>query len=128
MDAAAAEAAIRARRKLTNRIIADHQAARLRPFFAKDAAVTVGGGGVLLGAEAVIVAFASQFREPGFIAYERTPQSVEVAADGARAAEAGGWVGCWMGRAPMSGRYLAAWRRAGGLWVIEQELYVTLAD
>ena len=28
----------------------------------------------------------------------------------------------------MSGRYLAAWKKLTGQWVIESELYVTLVD
>jgi ketosteroid isomerase-like protein len=122
-----AEAAVRARRKLTNRLIAEHQAARLRPFFADDASVIVGDGGLILGAMAVIAAFDAQFGDPSFVAYERTAETVEVADDGQRAAESGRWVGGWRGREPMSGRYLAAWRKVRGQWVIEQELYVTLA-
>jgi ketosteroid isomerase-like protein len=120
-------AALRARRKLTNRLIAAHQAQRLRPFFTEDAAVVVGDGGVILGAAEVIAAFEAQFRDPAFIAYERTTETVEVAADGARAAERGRWQGTWKGGTTMSGAYLAAWRLVHGQWVIERELYVTLA-
>ncbi|OYX31602.1 MAG: DUF4440 domain-containing protein [Caulobacterales bacterium 32-69-10] len=127
MTATEAEAAIRARRKLTNRLIAEHQAARLRPFFADDAVVIVGGGGLITGADAIIAAFAAQFAEPGFNAYERAAETVEVAAGGDRAAETGRWTGRWLGRPDMTGRYLAAWRKVGGQWVIEQEMFVTLA-
>lgn len=126
MDPDPAEAAVRARRKLTNRLIADHQAPRLAPFFAEDAAVIVGDGGLILGARAVIEAFDAQFRDPAFVAYERTPETVEITAGGDRAAEAGRWVGRWLGRPEMSGRYLAAWAKVRGQWVIAQELYVTL--
>jgi ketosteroid isomerase-like protein len=123
------EDAIRARRKLTNRLIAEHQAARLRPFFAPDVTVIVGDGGVISGADAVLAAFAAQFGERGFGAYVRTTERVELDAAGARAAEHGRWqatrrddVG-----AP-SGSYLAVWRKVTGQWVIESELYVTLAQ
>ena len=121
-----AETAVRARRKLTNRLIAEHQAARLRPFFSAEATVTVGGGGLLVGANAITAAFASQFREPGFVNYERTTDAVEISATGEAAAESGRWVGRWMGRPELGGRYLAGWRKAEGQWLIEQELYVTL--
>jgi ketosteroid isomerase-like protein len=122
----APEDAIRARRRLTNKLIAAHDAARLRPFFAADANVIVGDGSLILGAEAVIQAFAGQFADPAFIAYERTTERVALDADGARAAEHGRWIGTWKDSPPMSGDYLAVWRKVTGQWLIESELYVTL--
>ena len=62
-----------------------------------------------------------------FIAYVRTTGAVEVAADGARAAETGRWVGTWKGGVEMSGAYMAAWRESRGQWLLERELYVTLS-
>ena len=119
-----ASAAVRARRAQTNALIAARQAARLRPFFTDDAVVIVGDGEVVMGADAVIDAFAAQFRDPAFLAYVRTPQTVEVA--GLRAAEAGRWAGTWKDGTEMSGPYLAAWRRVRGQWLIERELFVTV--
>jgi hypothetical protein len=113
--------AIAARRRLTNKRIAAREAQGLRPFFAADAQLIPGGGGLILGVDAIVEAFAAQFREPGFVAYVRTPDSIQVDAAGLRAAEAGRWTGNGM-----SGSYLAAWRNVTGQWVIESELYVTL--
>ena len=117
--------AVRARRRLTNKLIAAHEAARLRPFFAPDVKLIVGDGDLILGAEAVIQAFAGQFAEPGFIAYVRETETVELDAAGGRAAERGRWTGRWRDR-EMGGTYLAVWRKVTGQWVIESELYVTL--
>jgi len=114
--------AVRARRRLTNKLIAARAAARLRPFFVADARLIAGDGGLILGADAIVEAFATQFREPGFVTYVRTPDSVEVDAAGDRAAETGHWTG-----AGVSGVYMAAWRRVTGQWMIESELFVTLA-
>lgn len=119
------EDAIRARRKLTNRLIAGHEAARLRPFFVADARVIVGDGALILGADEVIAAFASQFAEVGFVTYVRETGAVQLDADGGRAAESGEWTGRWKDR-EMGGTYLAVWRRVTGQWVIESEMYVTL--
>jgi hypothetical protein len=119
--------AVHARRKATNRLIAEHKAAALRAFFADGAVVIVGDGGLITGVEAIVAAFAAQFREPGFGAFERIPDSVEIAEDGRRAAEAGRWTGRWLGRPAMGGRYLAAWALTRSQWVIEQEMFVTLA-
>lgn len=121
-----ADAAIRAKRKLTNRLIAAHDAARLRPHLTDDVMVIVGDGDLIQGADAVIAAFAGQFADPAFITYVRTTETVELAANGHRAAETGRWVGTWKGGVEMRGGYMAAWREGRGQWLLERELYVTL--
>ncbi|THD59676.1 nuclear transport factor 2 family protein [Phenylobacterium sp.] len=117
----AAEDAIRARRRLTNKLIAAKEASRLRPFFTADARLIPGGGGLILGATAIVEAFAAQFLDPGFVAYVRTPETVEIDTDGDVAAETGRWTGNGQ-----TGAYMAAWRKQTGQWVIESELFVTL--
>ena len=120
------EAAVRARRKLTNRLIAEHQAARLRPFLDPAMIMVTGDGSLITGADAVVEAFAGQFRDPAFVTYIRTTDTVAVDQDGARAAEQGDWVADWTG-SKMSGRYLAVWKKSVGQWVLQSELYVSLA-
>lgn len=122
----APDAAIRARRKLTNRLIAAHEAQRLRPFFLPDVKLIVGDGGLILGVDAVIEAFAAQFADPGFKTYLRETETVSIDADGQRAAEAGRWTGLYADT-QLSGTYLAVWRNIRGQWAIESELYVTLS-
>lgn len=122
----AADTAIRAKRKLTNRLIAAHDAARLRPHLTDDMLLIVGDGELIQGADAVTAAFAGQFADPAFIAYVRTSDTVDLAADGRRAAETGRWVGTWKGGIEMSGVYMAAWRESRGQWLLERELYITL--
>jgi len=118
--------AIRARRKLTNKLIAAHDAARLAPFFAPDMTVIPGEGGVLVGAGAVLDAFAAQFRDPDFVTYARTTREVTLDAGGGRAAETGDWLATWKD-ARSSGTYLAVWKKSVGQWVIESETFVSLA-
>jgi len=118
--------AIRARRKLTNKLIAAHEAARLRPFFAPDVKLIVGDGALILGVDAVLEAFAAQFADPAFLTYIRETETVSVDAAGDRAAEHGLWTGVYRD-AELRGTYLAVWRKARGQWMIESELYVTLA-
>lgn len=119
------EDAIRARRRLTNKFIAAHEAQRLAPFFVADANLIGGEGGLISGALLIVEAFAAQFADPDFITYERTPTLVTPDMDDARAAERGTWVGRWKDQT-LGGDYLAVWRKVTGQWVIEQELYVTL--
>ena len=121
------EDAIRARRRLTNKLIAAHDAVRLAPFFTSDARLIGGEGGLLLGRDAILEAFAQQFADRSFGDYVRTSDAVQIDHKGARAAESGDWTARWDGGG-MSGRYLAVWRKVTGQWVIESELYVTLAD
>lgn len=123
-----AETAVRARRRLSNKFIAAHEAARLKPFFLPHARVIAGDGTLIDGAAAIVEAFAAQFAEPGFVAYDRTTTRVALDAEGERAAEHGTWVGSWRARLPLSGDYLAVWRKVTGQWAIESELYVTLAS
>ena len=120
------EGAIRAKRKLTNRLIAAHDASRLRPHLTDDVMVIVGDGDLIQGANAVIAAFVGQFSDPAFVTYVRSTDTVEIAADGRRAAESGHWVGQWKNGVEMRGAYLAAWRESRGQWRLERELYVTL--
>jgi len=122
----APEDSIRARRRLTNKLIAAHEATRLKPFFAPDVRLIAGDGALILGADALIEAFAGQFADPNFVKYVRTPETVELDAAGERAAEHGRWLADWKG-SEMSGTYLAVWRKVLGQWVIESELYVTLS-
>ncbi|MDG2530246.1 YybH family protein [Caulobacter endophyticus] len=120
--------AVAARRKLTNRLIAGKDAGRLVPFFTTDAKVIAGDGSLLLGRDQIIEAFAGQFADRDFVAYVRTSDLIEIDADGVRAAESGRWIGTWKGEgATQSGTYLATWRKVAGQWVIENELFVTLA-
>jgi hypothetical protein len=119
--------AIAARRKLTNKLIAAKDAARLRPFFDPRITLIAGDGSLLLGAEDVLTAFASQFADKGFGAYVRTTEDIALDAEGTRAAERGRWVGSWKDAPEQSGTYLATWKKVTGQWVIENELFVTLA-
>ena len=118
--------AIRARRKLTNKLIAAHDAKRLAPFFDPQANLISGEGGLLMGAPAVLAAFEAQFADPSFVTYARTTETVTLDAEGQRAAETGTWVATWKD-ATSSGPYLAVWKKSVGQWVIESETFVTLA-
>ena len=85
----APEDAIAARRRLTNKFIAAREAERLRPFFLPDARLITGDGGLVLGANGIVGAFAAQFADPRFSPYVRTTQRVDVDVAEERAAEHG---------------------------------------
>ena len=118
--------AILARRRLTNKLIAAKEAARLRPFFVPGVNVIVGDGSLISGVDAVIAAFAAQFADPDFVAFVRTPEAVELDADGERAAERGAWVAVSRSHGEhIAGWYLAAWTKVRGQWLIESETFIT---
>jgi ketosteroid isomerase-like protein len=122
------EKAIRARRKLTNRLIAEHQAERLRPFLLDDARLIAGDGSLILGADAIVEAFAAQFADPDFVTYRRDTEMVEIDEAGERAAERGVWIALARRGEGPHGQYLAVWRKVLGQWRLESELYVTLGE
>jgi ketosteroid isomerase-like protein len=117
--------AVRARRKLINKLISAHDADRLRPHFLSDATVIVGNGGALTGVDAILEAFRAQFREPGFITFERSTKSVLMDALGTRAYEQGNWVSLHKTEPQLQGPYSAVWRKVRGQWALESELYFT---
>ena len=87
----------------------------------------VGDGALVQGREDVITAFGAEFANPSFLSYVRTTEAVEVSEDEERAAEHGRWVGTWTGGIEISGVYMAAWRQIRGQWLLDRELYITLA-
>ncbi len=69
-------------------------------------------------------------KDPGFIAYERLTDRVQVSTGGAKAAETGHWVGRWKeadGEMRLTGVYLAMWIQTDGRWTVKSEAYVALA-
>jgi uncharacterized protein (TIGR02246 family) len=126
---AADAAAIRALRATSNRAIADHDLARFTPVFADDALFVWSNGSTAIGKAALAQFFASDFADPAFDRYVRTPQRVSVAANGVRAVEHGTWTALKHnaeGQTRYGGDYAAHWVRKDGAWRIQGELYVKL--
>ncbi len=63
----ASVAAIRAKRKLTNRLIAARDATRLGPHRIVDMVLIVGDGALVQGREDVTTAFGAEFANPSFL-------------------------------------------------------------
>lgn len=123
------EAAIRDQRQRSNDLIAAHRAEALRPFFDPEVKLIRGDGTLVVGIDATVRLFESQFSDPDFVAYVRKTATVTIDKDGKRAAETGTWIGSWRqasGEATKTGQYLAVWKKAQDRWIIESELYVAL--
>ncbi|MEO8176429.1 MAG: nuclear transport factor 2 family protein [Sphingomicrobium sp.] len=122
---AADERAIRMLRADNNRAIAVHDLAHFSTVFADDAVFVWSNGGSAVGKEALTRDFASDFAEPGFVTYVRSPYRVTVSANGARAVEHGTWTGLKR-QSRYGGDYSAHWAKTPAGWRVRGELYVRL--
>ena len=125
-------AAIRELRKESNAAIAAHDVARLRAVL-DDAYLGIEGtsGAVDRGGDSTARSYGEQeFRDPTFVTYRRTPESIVMAQSGKRIAETGHWVGIWRkpdGTMRTAGIYLAVWTPSGTAWRLKSESFVTLS-
>ena len=135
---AAPDLLIRARRAAFNRAIADGDAAAIGPILARDCVMVTGtDSAVIAGRNAQVKVwqreFAARKSGAGGLVYVRTPATITVSPVEPIALEQGEWQGiAWRGGsatgAPAaSGVYSAKWRKLAGVWVIEAEIFVTLA-
>jgi ketosteroid isomerase-like protein len=126
----AAELAIRARRAALNRAIAEGDAAAIGPLLARDCVMVTGtDSAVIAGRLAQVKVWRREFSGADRLVYLRMPEAITVSPVEPIALERGRWQGTPMGSdTPLaSGTYAAKWREAAGSWVIEAELFVTLA-
>ncbi|TAK12519.1 MAG: nuclear transport factor 2 family protein [Rhizorhabdus sp.] len=125
----APDLAIRMRRAAFNRALADADLAAIGPILAPNAILVAGtDSAVIAGRKAQLQAWKREFAAPGRTIYTRTPERIEVSEIAPIALEHGRWQGVSVDGAPLaSGSYTAKWRLMGADWVIEAELYLTLA-
>lgn len=129
MTASAAELAIRTRRAMFNRAIAEGDISAISPILGRDVVMVTGSdSAVVSGRNAQLKAWRREFASPVRAVYVRTPSSVVVSAVEPVALEQGEWHGfeARSGRALASGDYTAKWREVLGEWVIVAEIYATL--
>ncbi|GAB3880885.1 YybH family protein [Spirosoma agri] len=129
-NAAASEGTvIRALRMQSNRAIQSRDLAAFGQTMLPDIEVTRGSGPHVSGRDSVLASVAVQFRDPNFLGYERTPDSIQVSTAGPLAAEHGRWTGRFQrpdGIQIITGVYLAMWRKTDAGWKIRSELFVSL--
>lgn len=125
-----ADLAIRLRRAAFNRAIADADLSSIGPLLAPDAVLVTGSdSAVIAGRKAQLQAWKREFAALSRLVYLRTPEAIAISPVEPIALEHGKWRGTSSsnGDVVASGDYSAKWRRSGGDWVIEAEIYVTLA-
>lgn len=122
--------AIRLRRAAFNRALAEADLNAIAPLLAPNAILITGTDSALLsGRKAQLLAWKREFAAADRTIYTRTPDSVQISSVEPIALEQGLWQGdaTTSGMALASGTYVAKWRRIGEDWVIEAEIYLTLA-
>ena len=121
---------IRSRRAAFNGAIADGNAAAIGPILARDCVMVTGTDSAMIaGRNAQVKVWQREFAAPNRLVYERLPSSITVSPIEPIALEQGEWTGIEKGAdtPAASGIYTAKWREVGGHWVIEAEIFVTLA-
>lgn len=125
---AAADLAIRIARAAFNRALAEGDLGAIGAVLGADVVMVTGtDSAVLSGRKAQLLAWKREFAAKARMIYARTPQAISVSPVEPIAMELGVWEGVVGGIAQASGSYSAKWREAGGTWVIEAEIYVTMA-
>lgn len=125
-----ADLAIRLRRAAFNRALSDADLGAIVPLLAPDAVLVTGtDSAVLAGRKAQLLAWKREFAATDRTIYVRTPETVTVSPIEPIAMEHGRWQGARAEtmEALASGNYAAKWRETGTGWIIEAEIYVTLA-
>lgn len=124
-----ADLAIRLRRAAFNQALAEADLAAIGPLLAPDAVLVAGtDSAVLSGRKAQLLAWKREFAAQDRTVYTRLPQAIEVSPLAPIAMEHGQWEGTSLsGRRLASGTYAAKWREVGGAWMIEAEIFLTLA-
>ena len=125
-----ADLAIRLQRAAFNRALAAADLNAIALLLAPDAVLVTGTDSALLsGRKAQLQVWKREFAAPARTLYTRTPDTIQLSPVEPIALEQGHWQGVAAATgAPLaSGSYAAKWREIGGHWVIEAEIYVTLA-
>jgi len=125
----APDLAIRLRRAAFNRALAAGDLAAIGPLLGPDAVLVAGtDSAVIAGRKAQLLAWKREFAAADRTVYTRLPERIEVSPIAPIALEHGKWQGVTLsGQALAAGSYAAKWRQIGSDWVIEAEIYLTLA-
>lgn len=123
------ELAIRVRRAAFNRALAEADLGAIEPLLTRDCVLVAGtDSAVLAGRKAQLLAWKREFAAADRTVYTRVPERIEASAVAPIALEHGHWQGASIaGTVLASGSYVAKWRKTAGDWVIEAEIYLTLA-
>lgn len=125
----APDLAIRLRRSAFNRALAEADLNAIGPLLARNAVLVTGtDSAVLADRKAQLLAWKREFAADDRTIYTRLPDRIEASDIEPIALEHGHWQGVTASGKPLaSGTYTAKWRRIDADWVIEAEVFLTLA-
>ena len=121
---------IRMRRLAFNRALAEADLAAIGPILAPDVVLVTGtDSAVIAGRKAQLQVWKREFAARSRLVYVRMPDTIVASPIEPIALEHGKWRGTssTSGEVLASGDYAAKWRKVGGDWIIEAEIFVTLA-
>lgn len=123
------ELAIRFRRAAFNRAIAAADLAAIGQFLTVNAVLVAGTDSALLaGRKAQVLTWKREFANADRTIYTRLPERIELSPIAPIALEHGKWHGITVSGIDLaSGTYATKWRKVCGEWMIEAEIYLTLA-
>ena len=129
---ASPDLAIRLARAAFNRALAERNLAAIAPLLAPGAVLVAGtDSAVIVGRQAQLQAWKREFAAPPALRtlYTRTPVTIGASDVAPVAMEHGSWTGvnAATGQPQASGTYAAKWREVSGAWLLEAEIFVTLA-
>jgi ketosteroid isomerase-like protein len=122
-------AVVRDQRSAYNAAIARHDLAPIERLLTPDYVVLPGLIGTPRSKAQLLDLFATAFRDPTFITYDRIAERILPSGSGKRIAETGRWIGSWQkadGRMTETGVYLAMWVKRDDGWKLINESFVTL--
>lgn len=125
-----ADLAIRMRRAAFNRALAEADPHAIGPLLARDAVLVAGTDStVISGRKAQLQAWKHEFAGAARMIYTRTTETIAVSPILPIAMEYGRWDGvdAQTDISAASGTYAAKWRETNDGWVIEAEIFITLA-
>lgn len=129
-SSANSDLAIRLRRAAFNRALADGDLDTIGTLLVPDAILIAGTDSAqIIGRKAQLLAWKREFAAAERMIYTRTPARIVASPAEPIAFEHGQWQGTSSvsGAILASGDYTAKWREVGAAWMIEAELYLTLA-
>jgi ketosteroid isomerase-like protein len=125
---ASVDLAIRLARAAFNRALAEADLAAIGPLLAPGVIMVTGtDSAVIAGRKAQLLAWKREFAARERMIYIRTPDTIIPSPVEPIAMELGDWQGNVSGTVQAYGRYSAKWREVSGQWLIEAEIYLTLA-